>query len=152
MSKYEFFWHGPFSQWYMSSFTLFENKFNCAEQWMMFNKALVFGDNELAEDIYRSDDPKKQKDMGRKVKNFVPHIWHDMSHPLVYAGNIAKFSQNTNLKDLLLNTGDTVLVEASPYDNIWGIGFKAEDAERNIDSWGENRLGKILMEVRNTLR
>ena len=47
-----------------------------------------------------------------------------------------------------------MLVEASPYDRIWGIGLAQEDAcSRNPLSWrGENLLGFALMEARDALR
>ena len=69
-------------------------------------------------------------------------------------GNFLKFSQNLALRDFLLATGDTVLVEASPYDCIWGIGLRKDDPDSRVpEKWhGENLLGFALMEVRDLLR
>ena len=68
--------------------------------------------------------------------------------------NLLKFSQNQNFKDFLLSTGDKILVEASPYDRIWGIGMLETDnrAENPLLWNGENLLGFALMEVRDQLR
>lgn len=73
--------------------------------------------------------------------------------PHVYTGNLLKFSQNEELKQKLLDTENKILVEASPYDKIWGIGLSVSDKDfYNPILWkGENLLGKILMKVRNTL-
>ena len=70
------------------------------------------------------------------------------------AVNMAKFSQNSRLKAILLSTEDKIIVEASPYDTIWGIGLYWEDDRvLDINKWrGQNLLGKALMEVREKLR
>lgn len=77
--------------------------------------------------------------------------WDTSCDDIVEKGNYLKFSQNENLKKILLNTGDKVIVEASPSDRIWGIGFDAENAEGNESDWGKNKLGEALMRVRKQL-
>lgn len=69
-------------------------------------------------------------------------------------GNFLKFSQNEKLKEFLLSTDNKIIVEASPYDAIWGIGMLETDRDaQNPLLWkGENLLGFALMEVRNELR
>lgn len=64
-----------------------------------------------------------------------------------------KFSQNEDLKTLLLSTGDDVLVETSPYDKVWGIGVRGRHKKASFpDQWsGLNLLGEILMKVRKEL-
>lgn len=73
---------------------------------------------------------------------------------IVVAGNVAKFSQNPPMLETLLATGDKTLVEASPFDRIWGIGLRADDARvYDPTQWrGENLLGQALVEVRQRLR
>ena len=71
---------------------------------------------------------------------------------VVLAGNIAKFGQNPKLKGKLRATGDRMLVEAASRDRIWGIGYTAKHAMSYRQHWGENRLGKALMEARKHLR
>ena len=72
----------------------------------------------------------------------------------VIQDNWCKFSQNRDLREFLLSTGDSVLVEASPYDNIWGIRLAASSQEaQDPTQWrGQNLLGFALMEVRDELR
>ena len=70
---------------------------------------------------------KEIKDLGRKVHNFDGTVWDKNKISIVLDGNLAKFSQNEKLKSMLLSTGDKILVEASPYDKIWGIGRSVRD-------------------------
>ncbi|PPD54341.1 MAG: GTP cyclohydrolase [Methylotenera sp.] len=151
MNNLNFFWRGPFSQWYPSTFTVNGKIFNCAEQYMMYSKAVFFGDHETAYDIMKSTNPKEQKSLGRRVEGFNAEAWNAVAQDFVYIGNEAKFSQNKKLYDVLMNTGTKTLVEASPYDAIWGIGLDEVAAkETPMDKWpGTNWLGVVLTEVKN---
>ena len=86
------------------------------------------------------------------MRNFDKEVWDNNSDAVVERGNLLKFTQNETLKKVLLETKDRVLVEASPKDRIWGIGFDSDTALGNEDKWGENKLGKALMRVREQLR
>ena len=143
----------PFSQWYRCTFTVGENTFNCAEQYMMHGKALLFGDAETALEILAADHPRDHKALGRKVKPFDDATWKREREAIVRAGNHAKFTQNPALLELLLATNGTTLVEASPYDKIWGIGLAATDPRaQDPNQWkGQNLLGKILTELRDSI-
>ncbi|CAH2213487.1 NADAR family protein [Tepidibacter aestuarii] len=161
---YIFFWgHQPnkngkitkscFSQWWMSEFSIGLDKYCCMEQYMMAEKARLFGDKEIKKEIMECKDPKEIKRLGRKVRNFDEEIWNDVKHSIVLNGNYNKFIQNDDLREFLISTGDKILVEASPYDNIWGIGMSADNENINNPlSWkGQNLLGFALMEVRDEL-
>lgn len=141
------------SQWWNCAF--YENgiMFCCAEQYMMYKKALLFNDYEYAHKIIHCKDAKKIKEYGRLVRNFDDKIWNDSKQSIVMQGNLLKFSQNLELKDYLLNTNSKILVEASPYDKIWGIGMrKGTDEILNPQKWkGENLLGFIIMDIRDRL-
>ena len=115
------------SQWYLCLFNVDNIYYNCAEQYMMAEKARIFGDEEAWQQIMASYDPMTIKKLGRKVRNFNAHVWKKNCQKIVMIGNLAKFSQIPGLKEYLLGTGDKILVEASPKDTIWGIGL-AEDA------------------------
>ncbi len=149
--KYKFFWNGTFSNWYPSDFTYNGIFFNCAEQAMMYEKAMTFKDYETAKEILRSNSPKEQKSLGRKVKNFDPENWDQIKYEKVKEILRSKFTQNLHLLDLLVRNKGLEFVEASPYDRIWGIGYDESTALGNIDNWGENLLGKILTELSNEL-
>ena len=160
--KYVFFWKNksPFSQWYGEwmgeeydgSFEVMGCRYPTCEHYMMEQKAYLFDDFKIAEEIMEADHPREVKKLGRKVQNFVYETWDDNCQDIVFEANYAKFSQNEELKEVLLSTGDKELVEASPYDAIWGIGFDEKNALKNKDNWGRNLLGKVLMEVREEIR
>ena len=123
-------------------------------QLRMYNKAIVFDDQEVAEKIALEPEPGKQKALGRKVKGFDNKIWNAKREKIVEDGNWWKFtkSKESDLRKMLLETGDRLLVEASPYDRIWEVGYSAANAEANRGNWGENLLGKALMRVRDRLQ
>ena len=142
------------SQWYDTAFEVAGVKYHTAEQYMMAQKALLFNDAEVYDEIMSADNPRDYKKLGRKIRNFDSKVWDTKKYEIVVEGNKAKFSQNDELKEFLLSTGDAILVEASPYDRIWGIGlYPAQAAKGTVDQWrGLNLLGCALMEVRDWLR
>lgn len=165
MSKEEFLFfygHTPdkeyacFSNWYPSEFTKDSQKFANTEQYMMYRKAKLMGDNEMAEKILGEGDPKRVKALGRKVRNWNEELWVAHREEVMYDGCLAKFSEpsNAKLKEELLSTGCKCLVEASPYDKIWGIGMNRTHKDRfDRSKWkGMNLLGKTLNRVRETLQ
>jgi ribA/ribD-fused uncharacterized protein len=151
--KFTFFWSGPYSQWFASEFKIEDEKFATAEQYMMFKKALLFGDEEVANAIMRTNNPKEQKALGRKVKGFEKSVWDEHAKKIVYDGNYAKFTQNPSLMTELMKTKGTTLVESSPVDTIWGIGLhKTDPKAQDRNQWrGTNWLGEVLTNLRNDL-
>jgi len=153
--EFTFFWKGLLSQW---SHSPFKDKFGVlysnAEQYMMAQKAKLFKDTESYEKILKAETPSEQKALGRLVKNFNDKIWLSYSTMIVYEGNILKFKQNKIHYDVLMSTKNTILVEASPFDPIWGIKLTENDPRsKDMRTWlGQNRLGFILTKVRDDLR
>jgi ribA/ribD-fused uncharacterized protein len=120
----------------------------------MWEKAVFFGDMVTAALILKTPSPSQCKKLGRIVLNFKADVWLREGYAIMIDINMAKFSQNSKLKAILLSTEDKILVEASPYDTIWGIGLYHED-DKVLDekNWkGQNLLGKALMEVREKLK
>lgn len=156
--KYVYFWSindpifGCFSQWYQTEFEEDGVTFNCSEQYMMAKKAILFDDKKILAEIMATDCPKKMKSLGRKINNFNPDIWEQHRKDIVYCGNLLKFGYNTQILNLLLRTGNSIIAEASPYDKIWGIGRKKSAFLTKKDWNGQNLLGYILMEVREFYR
>lgn len=154
-SNYTFFWRkeSPFSQWHPSIFTINGRQYCTAEQWMMWSKAMLFGDEKIAEKIMATRDPSKHKMLGKEVKNFNEEIWAENRLKIVYLGNHKKFTANDNLLQALGNTKGTTLVEASPYDKIWGIGMLESNPDvLDFNKWkGQNLLGYVLTELRDDL-
>ncbi|NDU77178.1 DUF1768 domain-containing protein [Actinomadura sp. DSM 109109] len=157
--KFLFFWghqnpgRGYLSQWWPSPFTVGGVVYATAEHYMMAEKARLFGDEETATAIVAASHPRQAKDLGRRVRDFDERTWRANRVTIVTRGSEAKFSQNGELRDYLLRTGDRILVEASPLDRVWGIGLAADDprAERPASWKGENLLGFALMTVRDAL-
>jgi len=163
-----YFLRGPFSQWHPSWFSAPLEQggaslaFNCTEQYMMASKAALFGDAETLAQIMaiQPDDkpfylvPLQQRALGRQVRSFVDATWRDAARHVVYRGNLAKFSQDEELRRLLLATGDKVLVEGSAKDRLWGVGLAWDDPEIEEQAkWrGSNWLGQVLMQVRDALQ
>lgn len=143
-----------FSQWYESPFVVDRKTYATAEHWMMAAKARLFKDEMSLNKILSSTDPKEAKELGRLVVDFDHDTWKSNCRRLVTEGNLAKFNQNESMKSFLLSTGSAVLVEASPYDRIWGIGLPEKDPRvKHPGTWqGENLLGFALMDVREKLR
>jgi len=152
--KYVFFWNGIYSQWHFSPFIVDGYEYLTAEQFMMHQKALFFGDEEIAKKIMATDRPDEQKSLGRQVKDFNVDKWSKVCLGIVYKGNYAKFTQNEELKKELMETGDRMIVEASPYDQIWGIGMgENEEGIEDPMNWkGQNLLGWSIMMVRQHLK
>lgn len=142
------------SQWYYCYFQVDGVQYHTTEQYMMAGKARLFGDSKVLAEIMEANNPHDYKKLGRQISGFEQTAWNNNKYDIVVEGNKAKFSQNDDIKEFLLATGDAILAEASPYDKIWGIGLDSEHAkELGVDNWrGQNLLGCALMEVRDWLR
>lgn len=171
-----------FSQWHPSLFTYKDKTFISCEQFMMYSKAKLFGDEDVAFKILDfnegstiarrfieghidhidivsdkemrnkwNDVQDEIKKLGRKVSNFHQSTWDKKSISIVQVANREKFNQNDTLRQHLVNLGNSTLVEASPYDKIWGCGLSKDDKNiTNPHMWtGKNQLGYILTELKN---
>ena len=141
------------SNWYLSRFTADGIEFSSMEQYMMYNKAIVFNDINVANQILKTTDVAVIKQFGRTVANYDDNYWNGIRQIVVYDGLIQKFSQNSELKRMLADTGNSILAECAVRDRIWGIGLSMEDADRfDRTKWkGQNLLGYALMQVRNKI-
>lgn len=164
MYEYVFFWgHTPaqvgrvdgscFSQWWQCEFTVDGVNYNSAEQYMMAEKARLFGDTKVEQKVLQVLHPKEIKALGRLVKGFNAEVWDANCFEIVKKGNMAKFTQNPTLLSYLLATKNKILVEASPVDKIWGIGMDKNNINSgNPMAWeGKNLLGFALTAVREAL-
>ncbi|CAN9093874.1 unnamed protein product [Alternaria alternata] len=138
-TKHVFFWkpndgHGYLSQWYWSKFTVNNETYAQAEMWMMVQKARCFGDEKVAKQMLETTNPKKHKDLGRQVRGFDAKVWDERKLEIVTQGTYHKFTISDdaeNLRRMLLATGERELVEASPFDRIWGVGFAERRTEES---------------------
>ena len=145
--------NGYLSNWYLSHFTVNGIDFSSMEQFMMYQKAYRFHDEEIANNILHTDNVAEIKKLGRKVHAYDENVWNGVRQIIVYEGLKAKFSQNADLKRQLVDTGDAVLAECAVRDQIWGIGLSMGDPNRfERSKWkGYNLLGYALMLVREQL-
>ncbi len=163
--EYCFFWgHTPraegvadrscLSQWFLREFSVQGVTYRSAEHFMMAEKARCFGDEVTRRRIIEVETPREAKALGRQVTPFDEAVWAAKRFDLVVAGNVAKFSQHEDLRRVLLDTKNTVLVEAAPRDCVWGIGLSAQKPKaRHPSTWrGHNLLGFALMHARERVR
>ncbi|PQE22569.1 Mitochondrial carrier protein [Rutstroemia sp. NJR-2017a BVV2] len=129
-------------------------------RYMMHHKALFFNDRSTASLILQTSSPQEIQALGRSVKNFNSEEWAKVRYEVVVKGNVAKFSRGgTEIRECLERTGERELVEASPTDRVWGVGFGVEECERmeregsvRREGWGENLCGRAIMEARGRVR
>jgi len=174
-------WRHVFSQWYDAGVPFIGDKgiknimkaiakedyikyikdqpFTTREEWMMLWKALIFAKDdyrevnlEIANDIKGNKSPKMVRLLGRKLKGYDEEVWKQWRYDIVLNGNYLQFTQNDQMKKILLETGNREIVEAASYDRIWGVGYAEHNAESNRQKWGLSLLGKALMQVRELIK
>ena len=181
---YFFHLTSPFSNFHPAKFKYKDLAFISNEQFMMYSKAKTFNDEVTAQKILDLNNTPIAKDfidgkitreqivnnkdwadewnklmmsvkkLGRGVKNYDDLVWSNKREKVVLFGARLKFNQNEDLKQILLNTGNTIMVEASKYDPIWSCGLSEYDAKKVAPSqWpGLNLLGKVLDTVKAELQ
>ena len=151
MGNYHFFWRSILSQWARTSFldgTYFPGyTFTSCEQYMMACKALLFQDQPALIKILAEKSPRECKALGRSVKNFNKAVWEQHARLFVRRGNFLRAKADRAFRERLCELREHIIVEASPSDFLWGIGFTATQAEGNEAEWGSNWLGKELNTV-----
>ena len=145
--------NGYLSNWFLADFCVGDIRFSSMEQYMMYQKAVLFQDTDTAEEILKTSNVGKIKGLGCSVKNYVDAVWNGMRQTVVYEGLLEKFQQNEELKQKLLATKNHMLAECAVQDKIWGIGLSMKDERRfDLNEWqGQNLLGFALMRVREKL-
>ncbi len=153
-NNYIFFWGSEFSNFYKCNIEYLDFIFNCSEQAFMYCKAAHFQDENTGYLILNAKTPQEAKKLGRLVTPYNDKEWDRVRYHYMYDVVKAKFTQNDNLKSLLLSDkfkGKT-FVEASPYDRIWGIGMGENNPDiLDTSKWGRNLLGNIITEIRDEI-
>lgn len=150
-----YFYTNEFSNWHRCSVidTRRDIEHPTTEHAFMFLKAEFFRDNDAMKGIILADHPREAKEIGRKVKGYNEEEWNAVRYGYMVLANLWKFGQNPSYLDLLKATDNRILVEASHYDKVWGVGLAENDpAILDEKNWtGQNLLGKALGKVRNRL-
>lgn len=150
--------YGYFSNHYRCEFEISSNiiglknsiQVYSSEQAMMWLKALIMKDFNMARIIENTVDPREAKKAGRKINNFNEDLWIEWREIIMCEILKQKFSR-PDLQKLLLDTKNEIIAEAAPNDNIWGIGINVIQGENNFPWKGRNLLGKCLMYVRSEI-
>jgi ribA/ribD-fused uncharacterized protein len=134
--------YGCFSNFYPSPIELEGKTWPTVEHYFQAKK---FEGTPMEEKIRNAETPKEAKRLGRSnsVLYKKRDDWETIRNDFMLTACLAKFTQHINLKKELMRTGDAELVENAATDYYWGCGK---------DGTGENKLGKILMEVREQLK
>jgi ribA/ribD-fused uncharacterized protein len=106
-------------------------------------QAQKFEDGVYQQKIRKANSPMLAARLGRDRKQKLRRDWESVKVAVMRKAVLAKFNQHEELLQLLLATGDAELVEHTENDDYWGDGG---------DGSGKNMLGRILMEVRESLR
>jgi hypothetical protein len=105
-------------------------------------QAQKFTDISYRDKIRKSSSAKDAANLGRSRAVPIRLDWEDVKIELMFNAVLKKFQTHKVLCQLLIETGDKVIIENSPNDYYWGGGQ---------DGTGQNHLGKILMQVRSIL-
>jgi ribA/ribD-fused uncharacterized protein len=132
--------HGCFSNFYRASITLHGKVWRTSEHYFQAQK---FAGTPYEEEIRAAKTPSEAARLGRSRKHPLRRDWEHVKENVMREALVAKFTQHTDLREILLGTGDALLIEHTENDSYWGDGG---------DGSGRNRLGRLLMEVREQLR
>jgi len=146
--------NGYLSNWFSCEFELDGIRYSSMEQYLMYQKCMLFGDEKSAAAVLALKNPAQQKKIGKSAAGYIDAVWSGARQLIALRGLYAKFSQNIDLREMLLGTEDAYLVQCLGSDRIWSCGIGADDDGRcDAARWtGENLLGFALMEVRRMLR
>eukprot|EP01048_Picozoa_sp_COSAG05_P009230 COSAG05_NODE_743_length_7589_cov_336.682510_3_plen_718_part_00 len=125
-----------------------------SEKAIMLCKAAAMGDSRCYRSIMSATDPRSAKAKGRQVYPFDDALWQSLVCHVAREVVYQKFSKVPRLGYMLMNTGDSIIAEASSSDRLWGIGLQTKDKDvGNPSKWqGTNVLGWALMQTRTRLR
>jgi ribA/ribD-fused uncharacterized protein len=164
-SKYNYicFWGADKKNGYLSNFFLDtpfivnDIEYFSSEHYFMETKAATWPTDKnksIQKAILATKNPKDVKALGRQVEGYNEEIWDKIRFPVMKFALQQKFSQNPKYLEKQLDTRNSILVEASPFDAVWGIGMNekyflelSSESKENILK-NRNLLGKALMEIR----
>ena len=132
--------YGCFSNFAAYPFRLNNKVWKTSEHYFQAQK---FAGTEHEEELRLVESPMVVARMGRDRKRPLRKDWETVKDDIMREALRAKFTQNDELKKILLETGDAELVEHTANDRYWGDGG---------DGSGRNMLGKLLMELREQLK
>ena len=147
-----FYQNTPLSNWWTSEpYIPYDGHlFASSEALFMYLKAKVFRDDVIAQ-IMPKTHYDAAKALGGIVRNFSEDVWNREREKAMYIALRAKLAVDESYKNTLLSEeykGKT-FVEASPYDEVWGIKRSITDAVGGKEWNGLNLLGKLHTQLRD---
>lgn len=145
--------YSPLSNHYRSPFTLEGTSYNCVEQYLAQQKALLAENQQLADKAMDCNDPADHKAILNTLKRETQEQWREKAEEIITKAIRAKFNQNSHLAAFLIETFPRTIGEAST-DKVWGIGLRLEDKDVLQESaWVKdgNLLGRTLSEIRQEM-
>lgn len=128
--------YGAFSNFSPHGFESGGSYFATAEHYYQSEK---FEDDSYKQRVIRAATAKDAADLGKTKNIGIRQDWEQVKIAVMRKALNLKFSTHEDIRNLLLSTGDLLLIENSPYDNYWGIGRTGT---------GQNHLGTLLMQAR----
>ena len=116
----------PYSNFHPSPFTINNETFHSAEQWIQYQKFLMFWDSYTANLVLKCETPLKAKCLSYRVKGVDYNHWKEDGFDVCPDGLQEKFNQNPLLMSMLKSTKPKLLVEAST-NKLWGTGIRIRD-------------------------
>lgn len=146
--------HKEFSNMHEAPIQVDGITFPTVEHYFQWSKAKLFGDAEIQNKILKTASPKSVKSYGKKVKGFDEEAWNEKKDSVMRTAVKAKLMQHPDILKKLRDTGTRPIAEADPRGKYWGIGTSSETSKAKDPSrWpGQNKMGKILMELRDELK
>jgi N-glycosidase YbiA len=134
--------YNQFTNFYLAPITIGGSTYLTSEHYFQSQK-FIPPNQAIADQIKNAPTPRDAFNIARTNNNLVRNDWHTGYKDIVMLQALqAKFTQHNDLRQLLINTGNKTLVEHTTNDNYWGD---------NGDNTGKNKLGQLLMQVRQQL-
>ena len=145
--------NSPLSNHYPSPFVHKGERFNCGEQFIMVEKARFCGDQVSVKAIMEENEPVKQKQIGKNIKNFDLQQWQGNAQAIIMPGLLSKFEQCKICHEMLVKTGDRNIFEANPHDSFFGVGVSVHSPAiwNTRNHKGKNIMGHMLENIRGKL-
>lgn len=151
--KYVIFSGGKLSNWATTPYKVSGKEFVSSEQEYHYQKALHFGDERIAQEIYEARCPETTKALSRHITDFDQQEWDRVKYKVMEDVCRHKYFLNEKARKVLLSYPDKEFVEASAFDRDWGCGLDITNKDiTDPTKWtGKNNLGRILTKVRDDL-
>jgi ribA/ribD-fused uncharacterized protein len=135
--------YGCFSNFSLHPIEMYNTYWPTVEHYYQAQKFAGSADKKIIPLIHAASTPEEAAALGRCSTRCLRVDWEQVKTEVMREAVLKKFLTHPDIREILLSTGDKLLVEDSPNDYFWGCGE---------NKTGQNHLGQILMSVREELR